>query len=166
MKISISRVDDGDGYAKYPLAVEYGPLLFSLPIPEVWKAVPGSPHTPLPQGWSWWDVDPELKFDPSGDIYEQNGLRKYNISWNVALDEKLDLASVQVELHDGGYVWESAQVKLRLPGYKALYSYPPYLRKTMDVYQSPIDVQEKLMLELIPFGCTSLRITYFPRANI
>ncbi|MEA4889039.1 MAG: glycoside hydrolase family 127 protein [Clostridiaceae bacterium] len=166
MTASVSRVDDGDGYAKYPLAVEYGPLLFSLPIPEVWTAVPGRPRTPLPEGWSWWDVNPELKYDQRGDIYEQQGLRKYNISWNVALDEALDPAQIEILHADNGYVWETPQVKLRVPGYKALYAYPPYPQKTMDVYQAPIDVQDELTLELVPFGCTNLRITYFSRAKV
>jgi len=166
MKASILRVDDSDGASKYPLAIEYGPLLFSLQIPEVWQTVKGIPRTPLPEGWSWWDVRPELINDPNGDIYEQHGLRKYNISWNVAIDEKIDPGSIQVEFVDSGYVWENPQIKLKVPGYKALFSYPPYLRKTMDVYQAPIEVQDKVLLELVPYGCTNLRISYFPRAKV
>lgn len=165
MDVSISRIDDSEGSAKYPLAVEYGPLLFSLQLPEVWTAVKGNPRTPLPEGWSWWDVDPKLVNDKRGDHYEQQGLRKYNITWNVALDEHLDTHQVQAEYVDGGYVWENPQIRLKVPGYKALYSYPPYIKKTMDVFQAPIDVQEPIELDLVPYGCTALRISYFPRAN-
>jgi hypothetical protein len=165
MKVLIVRIDDSDGYSKYPIAIEYGPLLFSLPIPEVWKAVKGNPRKPLPEGWSWWDVNPDIKYDQSGDIYEQKGLVKYNISWNVAIDEKMSPEDIQTEFIFGGYVWESPQVKLKVPGYKALYSYPPYSKRTIDP-QSPIKVQDKVLLELVPYGCTNLRITYFPRAKV
>jgi hypothetical protein len=165
MKVSIVRVDDSDSYSGYPIAIEYGPLLFSLPIPEVWEAVEGRPRTPLPEGWSWWDVNPEIKYDPSGDKYEQMGLRKYNISWNVAIDEKISPEDIQIEFTDGGYVWENPQIKLKVPGYKALFSYPPYPKKTIDP-PSPIEVQDKVSLELVPYGCTNLRITYFPRAKV
>lgn len=166
-QVTVDRVDDSDASGKFPLCVEYGPLVFALPIPEVWVPVKGNPRTPLPEGWSWWDVYPKLlENDTRGSLYEQNGLRKYNISWNVAIDEKVDCSKIRVEeREDTGYVWEDAPIKLRVPGYKALFSYPPYIRKTMDVWQAPAEVQEELELELVPFGCTNLRITYFPRAK-
>jgi hypothetical protein len=141
--------------------------VFSLPIPEVWEPIPGRPRTALPEGWSWYDVKPELIWDNRGDVYEQHGLRKYNISWNVAIDEKLDHGNIKITEHtDGGYVWEKPPLTLTVPGYKALYSYAPYIRKTHEVYQAPIDVQENLVLNLVPYGCTNLRITCFPRAKV
>ena len=166
MKVKIGRLDDSDSWRHYPLAVEYGPLLFSLPIPEVWNTIKGSPRTPLPEGWSWYSVTPKLDWDERGDIYEQQGWRKHNIGWNVAIDEALDPESVKVERHEGGYVWENPRVTLTLPGYKALYSYAPYIHKTHEVYQAPIDVQGELTLKLVPYGCTCLRISYFPRAKL
>lgn len=166
MQVKISRLDDSDSWRHYPMMVEYGPLVFSLPIPEVWNAIPGGPRTPLPEGWSWYDVEPELIWDKRGDVYEQHGWRKHNISWNVAIDEELDPAQVKVEEHEGGYVWEQPPLTLTLPGYKALYSYAPYIKKTHEVYQGPVDVQEPLTLKLVPYGCTALRITCFPRANL
>lgn len=166
MKVRLSQLDDSQMMARHPMAVEYGPLLFSLKLPEVWTAVKGSPRNPLPEGWSWWDVNPKLDWDERGDIYEQHGLRKFNISWNVAIDENLSPDDVKVEFCEGGYVWENPQVKLHLPAYKALYSYPPYLRKTMDLYSGPIDVYDEMEIEMVPYGCTNLRITYIPRAKL
>ena len=167
MSVKIGRLNDSDSWKHYPLAVEYGPLVFSLPIPEVWTAIKGSPRTPLPEGWNWYNLTPELIWDKRGDVYEQQGWRKHNISWNVAVDENLDPLSVKVEEHEGGgYVWENPPLTLTLPGYKALYSYAPYIQKNHEVYQAPIDVQGELTLKLIPYGCTNLRISFFPRANV
>ncbi len=167
MEVVIRRLDDSEMCARYPMALEYGPLLFSLQLPEVWKAVPGRPRTPLPEGWSWWDVTPDMKWDDRGDIYEQNGLRRFNISWNVAIDENLKPEDVKVELCGGGYVWEDPRVKLRLPAYKALYAFQPYTRRTVELYSGPIDVYgDSFEIELVPYGCTALRITYIPRAKL
>jgi len=167
MRVTIKRLDDTDSWKHYPLVVEYGPLVFSLPIPEKWTAIEGHPRTKLPEGWSWYNLEPDIPWnDPRGDLYEQHGLRKFNITWNVAVDEAVDPSTVRVEHHDGGYVWEHPPLTLTLPGYKALYSYAPYIRKTHVVYQSPIDVQEPLTLTLVPYGCACLRIAYFPRAKV
>ena len=90
-----------------------------------------------------------------------------DIPVNIAMAEDTDPAAVQVELCDtDGYVWENPPVKLRLPGYKALYSYPPYPRKTMDLYSGPVDVHMEQEIELVPYGCTNLRISYIPRAKL
>jgi hypothetical protein len=167
MEVTVKRLNDGNSWKHYPLVIEYGPLVFSLPIPEVWEAIPGRPRTSLPEGWSWYDVKPDLIWDNRGDVYEQQGLRKYNISWNVAIDEKLDPGSIKVTEHNSeGYVWEKPLLTLTVPGYKALYSYAPYIRKTNEVYEAPIAVQEELVLNLTPYGCSNLRITCFPRAKV
>jgi len=166
MNVTVRRLNDGDSWGHFPLVVEYGPLVFSLPIPEVWKPIAGHPHTPLPEGWSWYDVEPDLINDPGGDVYEQIVLRKHNIGWNVAIGENLDLSSVEITEHEGGYVWENPPLTIKLPGYKALFAYAPYVRKTQEVYQAPIDVHGELTLTLVPYGCTCLRITCFPRANV
>ena len=166
MSIKINKLNDFDTWKHYPLWVEYGPLCFSLPIPEVWTPIKGNPRTKLPDGWNWYNVTPEFIRDERGDIYEQQGWRKHNISWNVAIAENIDPDLIKIEEHDGGYVWEDPPLTLTLPGYKALYSYAPYIQKTHVVYQSPIDVQGTLTLKLIPYGCTCLRISFFPRADV
>ena len=167
MTVDISQVDDGDACARYPMAVEYGPLLFAFHVPEYWHTVKGNPTTPLPEGWNWWGIGALFDYDREADQYESNGMRKFDITWNIAMAEDTDPAAVQVELCDtDGYVWENPPVKLRLPGYKALYSYPPYPRKTMDLYTGPVDVHMEQEIELVPYGCTNLRISYIPRAKL
>lgn len=168
MEIVVRQLDDSEMCARHPMAFEYGPLLFAFPIPEYWRSVKGSPRTPLPEGWSWYDVDAVVPYDKRGDQYEQNGLRPYNISWNIAVDEKITAEDITVELCEAdGYVWESPRVKLHLPAYKALYSYQPYARKTVELYQGPIDVYGSTYeITLVPYGCSNLRIAYIPRAKL
>ena len=167
MAVGIFKIDDADCAGKFPMAFEYGPLLFSLHIPEKWTEVPGIPNTPLPEGWHWYKVTPPNTNDERADPNEREGFRKFKTCFNVAVDETLRPEDVQVELcQDAGYVWETPQVKLRVPGYKALLSYPPYLKKTIDPYFAPMPVHGELELELVPHGCTNLRITYFPRAKL
>lgn len=168
MKVKIGAVDDSDRGHLFPLEIEYGPLLFSLPIRENWQPYPGSPVTPLPQGWHWYNVTPEIPRS-SYDVYDDMGARKDLISYNVALDEDLSADDIHVNLHGGGgYVWEQPRVTLTLPAYKAPYSYPPYPYKTFEPYceNGYAHVTEKLSIELVPYGCTALRITYFPRAGL
>ena len=167
MEVRVSKVDDSDRSSKFPIVIEYGPLLFCLPIPENWAAYPGEPVTPLPDGWYWYNVYP--KEIPSNlDVYDQMGERKHIITWNVAVDETLASEQIKVELREPeGYPWENPPVKLRVPGWKAPYSYPPYAIKTMEPYgdKGRVSVTYALEMELVPFGCTALRISYFPRAE-
>ena len=167
MAVETFKVDDADCAGKFPMAFEYGPLLFSLHIPERWREVPGIPNTPLPEDWHWYKVIPPNTNDERADPNEREGFRKFNTCYNVAVDENIDPNSIRVELcEEDGYVWETPQIKLHVPGYKALLSYPPYLKKTIDPYFAPMPVHGELELELVPHGCTNLRITYFPRAKL
>ena len=167
MAVRVGQLDDGDSWSHFPLTIEYGPLVFALPIPEKWTPIPGHPRTPLPEGWHWWNVEPVLRNDPRGDQYEQQGLRKFNISWNTALDPAIAPEDIAVERRvEDGYVWEHPRLKLHLKGYKALFAYPPYPCKNLEVSMSPIDVYGGMDLELVPYGCTALRITYFTRARL
>jgi len=167
MEVVVSKVDDSDRCSKFPIAIEYGPLLYCLQIPESWDAYPGTPYTPLPEGWHWYNVNPIIP--PSGlDVYDDMGQRKHLISWNVALDENITADQISVELLEpAGYPWENPPIKLHAPAWKAPYSYPPYASKTMNPYgdKGRVSVTHEMEIELIPFGCTALRISYFPRAD-
>jgi len=167
MAVEVIRVDDSAASAKYPIAVKRGPLLFSLPIPEKWEAYPGTPCTPLPEGWSWFRVTPVYKEADDHDPHNRIGLRRNQISWNVALDERLSPKSIAVEEMDGeGYAWEKPQVRLKVKGYKAPYLCAPYPTKTFEPFGARQPVTEELELTLVPYGCTALRITYFPIADL
>jgi hypothetical protein len=168
MKVKISQVDDSDRSSLRPLAFEYGPLLFALPIPEQWNPYPGSPYTTLPDGWNWFNVTPD-NAESGLDVYDNMGMRKYLITYNIAADENISANEIEVIREEPkGYVWEKPCVRLRIPAYKAPYSYPPYPYKTFEPYCTggKAFVTDNLTVELVPFGCTALRIAYIPRADI
>ena len=168
MTVRVDHVDDSDRSSNFPVTFEYGPLLYALQVPESWDAYPGKPVTPLPEGWHWYNVNPVIP--ASGlDVYDDMGMRKHLISWNVAVDENITADAVKVEkTAPEGYPWENPPVKLRVPGFKAPYSYPPYPCKTFEPYgdKGRVYVTKELEIELVPFGCTALRISYFPRADL
>lgn len=168
MPVSVERFDDHVG--TFPLVVRRGPLVFSLPIGEKWENVGnGFPYvnahaaTPLPKGWAWWRVKPVIKEKPV-PLYERQGYVREMISWNVALDEAHAEVAVE-ETPTKGYVWENSPVKLHLTGYKAPFAFPPYPCKTTEFYKPLQTVTRPLPVTLVPFGCTALRITYFPRCD-
>jgi len=162
-EVEVLHIDDTDASSRFPLAFKYGALLFSLPIPEKWVKIPGRPMTPLPEGWSWYNVLPDYK-DESGD---NQILRRHMIPWNVAVDETLTPDQISVEeCSSDGYPWENAPIRLRLSGYRAPYAFPAYPSKNMEPYGARQQVTDPMTLELVPYGCTALRITYFPRADI
>jgi len=148
-----------------PLTIRYGALNFVYPIPENWVNIGnGCARTPLPSGWAWYEVLPVFN-EPPSPKYEQMGHRKEYISWNIALAEK-ELAIEVEEIAPEGYVWERPPIRLRVRGaYKAPFAYAPYPGKTSEVYEPELDVTHPVPLELVPYGCTALRITYFPRAS-
>lgn len=167
MKVKVLHIDDSDRSKNYPIALKYGPLVFSLPVPTEWTAHPGNPATPLPEGWSWFDAAAIVP--PSGlDVYDDIGMKKMLISWNVALDEAISEDEVTVErVNATGYAWEDPHIKLHLKAFKAPYSYAPYPYANMEPFTENgySYVTDSVDIELVPYGCTNLRITYFPRAK-
>ena len=167
MEVRISQVDDRDAGNQRPIAIEYGPLLMAFHVPEKWKQVPSEGYTPLPEGWAWWNCQATAPKDPRGDTYEQNGLRGHVASWYFAMDEHVRPEDITVELCDGGYVWEEPQIRMRVPVYRAIHAYAPYAKKTMEPFECPLTVYgEPYEIELVPYGCTNLRISYIPRAKL
>lgn len=166
-KAEIEVVKVNDYLHKHPLAVRYGALLFSYHIPEIWQSVEGRPMTKLADGWSWYDVQPYYEEADVPEYHERVGLRRYQISWNIALDENLSAKDFTVEeIETDGYAWETPKIKLHTHCYKAPYLCAMYPKKTFEPYTEYQKVTEKLSLELVPYGCTNLRITYFPKADL
>ncbi len=166
-EIEVIRVNDGEGAARFPIAIKRGALLYSLHIPEVWKAYPGHPVTPLPEGWSWFIAEPYSEQPECSDPREILGLKREYISWNVALSENLKKEDISVELVETeDYAWETPKIKLHLKGYKAPYMCALYPNKTFETFGAKQYVTHDVDLTLVPYGCTNLRITYFPIADI
>lgn len=166
-KPKVITVDDSNFASKFPLAIKYGALLFAYHIPEVWTEIAGKPMTPLPDGWSWYKAYPKFEEADCADAHERFGLRSGQYSWNIALDEDITSDDIQVELlNENGYVWETPPIKLRTHCYKAPYMCAPYEGKTFEPFGKYQYVTDRQELVLEPYGCTNLRITYFPRANL
>ncbi|NLE12683.1 MAG: hypothetical protein GX628_03280 [Clostridiales bacterium] len=152
MEPEVVEIDDCDGGDKQPLALRCGPLVYVLSPGENWKAVGnGYARTPLPEGWTWYSVFPK-------DIEPRL----------TALDFNTAAATVKYEeLEPDGYVWENPPVRLTLDGYRAPWAYAKFfVHQAKECYGKRVKVTGKKPLELIPYGCTALRITYFPRADI
>lgn len=165
-KIEVVTIDDSNASGKYPLAVKYGALIYSYHVPEIWEPTEGRPMTKLPDGWSWFNVNPHYDMPDVADIHERNGMLKHAFSWNIALDETISEKDFSIEeIEDAGYVWANAPIRLHTNCYKAPDMWAPYQCKTFEPYGKYQRVTAKLPLVLEPYGCTNLRITYFPKAD-
>jgi hypothetical protein len=128
------------------LAIERGPLVYSLKIGEEWKRVNmDKPHRELPH--ADWEVYPTTP-------------------WNYALDlDEESLAEVVFEEQplgkmpfspDGAPVSATVQ-GIRIPGWTLVNG------SAGELPISPVRAEGKLeTLTLIPYGCTNLRVTEFP----
>jgi hypothetical protein len=166
-EVKVIRVDDSDFSNKHPIAFKYGALLYSYHIPEEWEEIEGRPTTPLPKGWHWYNVNPTFTPPDTADYHDALGMRKEMISWNVAVDENLTADDVTVEeCATDGYAWETPYIKLHTHCYKAPFLCAPYPKRTFEPFADKQYVTDKLPLTLVPYGCTNLRITYFPIADL
>jgi hypothetical protein len=121
----------------------------------------------MPEGWSWYKVTPVWTEADVPEIHERTGLRRYMISWNVAMDENLSADDVRIELcNPEGYAWSNPCIKLHTHCYKAPYLCSPYPPRAFEPYEDKQFVTDKLDITLVPYGCTNLRITYFPIADL
>ena len=160
------ELNDTDYSNNHPIAIRYGALVFALHIPERWSITAGRPMTALPDGWHWYNVYPAFEEAKLKDSHERLGMRRHRICWNVAVDESLTAEDIEVEeLPENGYVWENPTVKLHTYCYKAPDLFPPYPQTTYEPYGEYQAVTDRLPLTLVPYGCTNLRITYFPKAK-
>lgn len=166
-EIEVLHIDDSEGAGRLPLAFKYGALVYSLKIePIVHKFNPKN-RGKIDEEWTWYDLEPYYKEADVEDSHERTLLRRNQFSFNVAVDGKITADDVKVVLKDtDGYAWESPYIALKIPAYKAPYAYTPYPTRTVEVFEDTQVVTDKLRLELVPYGCTNLRITYFPRARV
>ena len=166
-EVEVVHVDDTDASNKHPIAFRYGPLVFSYHVPENWTVARSKSVTPLPEGWNWYNVFPHYEEPTGGDHYDNVGRRRENFTWSVAVDETIKASDVRVEEVDSdGYVWENPRVVLHVPMYHAPFLYSSYPKKTYEPFGDKQYVTYATERTLVPYGCTNLRITYFPRAAL
>ncbi len=167
VEINVIKVDDSDSSSKFPIAIKYGALLYSYHIPEKWCKTAGSPMTKLPDDWSWYNVMPDFTESNVEDAHERLVRRREQYSWNIALDENLSVKDFKIEeIEPTGYVWSDPCIALHTHCYKAPYINAPYETKTFEPIGQYQYITEKLPLTVVPYGCTNLRITYFPKAKL
>ena len=169
VETEVIKIDDSDAASKYPLAIKRGALVYALHIPEKWDAQTGGTVTPLPEGWSAFRLNPYYVDVDVPDFHERLGLRRHQFAWNIAVDENLSPDDIEIEeIPENGYVWENPPIKLHTHCYKGEYmNAAPYQRKTFEFFGKYQPVTgEILPLTLEPYGCTNLRLTYFPKADL
>jgi len=134
--------------------VECGPLLFSIRVPVDWKEVPGRPLTRLPEGWSWYEARPKGGAD---------ALPSYSL--DLAAIEKG--AGIEEVFGKSDYVWEDSPLKLKVPMRRSPQVYELKSGKQVRVdKRNPVPCQGPTeMVELVPYGCTILRLTCFTVCN-
>lgn len=167
MTVSVSRLDDSASASKFPIVIERGPLVYAIPIPVEWTPYAGRPVTPLPEGWYWYDGS--MKMTPE-DVAGDNGYFRflYGGPWNKAIDERITTDQIRVvERENTGYVWEDPPVVLEVPLYHAKYCYTLLSPKMSEAWEVPVAVEgEAAPVTMVPHGCTNLRITFLPRADV
>lgn len=142
-------------FPKEPLrTIECGPLLFSLRVPENWKPVPGTPLTPLPEGWSWYEARPQA--DPDALPY-----------YSLDLAELKDGAAIEKQYRKSIYIWDDSPLKLRVPMHASKQAYQLRTGKQVRVDRgNPVPCEAATeIVELVPYGCTILRLTCFTICN-
>jgi hypothetical protein len=164
MEIKLIEVDDSGLAGNYPYALERGPLLYSLKIKEAWLPYEGAPLTKLPPDWHWYEAVPEVCSPTVGAArhYHYGGL----YPWHYALPpDLLEYGGAEVtEEYTGAYPWEESPVRLRVKAGKLKYNIPHAPTSTPEPYKQKCPVSDgHEWIELVPYGCTTLRVSYFPR---
>lgn len=166
MEVSISRVDDSHASAKYPIVIERGPLVYAIPFAVEWTPYAGRPITPLPEGWYWYDGN--IKFGQ--EVTDDASVFRffYNAPWNKSIDETITPDQIRVvERENTGYVWEDPPIALEVPLYHSKYCYTFLSPKMSEAWEVPVSVEgDAAPVTMVPHGCTNLRITFLPRADV
>jgi len=132
------------------VAVERGPLVYSLKLGETWTRVNADkPHRELPHGD--FEVRPTMPWD-----------------YGLILDEAKPETSVTFEERPVGEVPFSpdgagviAQAKGRkIPGWKLAHGWAAEVPPGVQDSKEPVED-----LTLMPYGCTNIRVTEFPRTT-
>jgi uncharacterized protein len=154
MTPTIVRVKDVY-FQKEPLqAIECGPLLFSIRYPEFWNPVEGTPLTPLPKDWSWYEASIMSKDKPTPPSF-----------YTLKLAELKGGSAIVKKQSESAYPWDDSPLKLEVPMHRSKQAYTRFWgnqRNTPMAYGNPVTADSTIeIIELVPYGCTNLRSTCF-----
>jgi len=129
------------------LAIERGPLIFSLKIGEEWKRVnEDKPHRELPH--ADWEVHPTTPWNYALDIHEKT------------LEE--DIVFKEHSVGKNPFSPDGAPISAVIEG-KRIESWILLKGSASPPPKSPVRAEgTRETLKLIPYGCTNLRVTEFP----
>jgi hypothetical protein len=153
MKPEIIEVEDVYFKESKLKSIKVGPLLFVLPLPEIWEETEGFSHSKLPENWSAYDV----KADCSDAL-----------PWLYSMSEK-SAQNIEIIKHPlSDNVWEASPVTLKIPLYysPSAYSSRSMSEITVNAYENPVSVtKQKELKELVPYGSSILRLACFTTCN-
>lgn len=124
--------DDRTAGAREYVCIERGPLVFAYEVPTTWTETTGTCINTPPTDMPWYNLSPTGSVDT---------VKEYYIDWS---DSYIENNAQIITSTPSGFMWENPPVEIRIP--------------VRDGYNGGTATT----IDLVPYGCTNLRKTYFP----